>query len=260
MTAEYKIIDITPDNVDKYDLLCVKSKKQSEGYQNKLTWFKERYLEGLRIKLLMVNERGKMTSRGFIEYIPGEYTWRTIRADGYNVIQCLWVVGQWKKKGFGRMLLQLCIEDSKKTGKLGVVALTSESTWLVGKKMFLRNGFEVVDKTPPSFSLLVLKFKEGPAPCFPTDWDERATKFGSGLTVIHTDQCPYQPGALRELKKFADENEIEFTTVKFRSSEETRKRAPSPYGVFSIVYDGKLVGYAYEKTTLSKLAELVKGV
>jgi L-amino acid N-acyltransferase YncA len=255
MTTEHRIIDITPENVGEFDLLCVKSKKNSEGYQNKLKWFKERYSEGLRIKLLWVNDRGKMTSRGLIEYIPSEYAWRVIEAKGYNVIHCLWVVGKWKKMGFGRQLLASCIDDSKASGKVGVTAVASEGNWLVSKKIFLRNGFAIGDEAPPSFSLLVKKFNDIPNPSFPTNWKQRANQFGSGLTVIYTDQCPYQPDAAKMLQQFADENEIEFKVVKFSNSKELRQRSPSPYGVFSIVYNGELISYTYEKK--SKLTELI---
>ncbi len=71
MSVEYEIIDITPENESQYDLFCKKSKKKAEGYSSKLNWFEDRYKEGLRVKVLYVNETGKMTSRGFIEYVPG---------------------------------------------------------------------------------------------------------------------------------------------------------------------------------------------
>jgi hypothetical protein len=177
MTVEHELVDITPENVDEFDLLCLKSKKKTDGYQSKLRWFRERFNEGLRMKLLMVNDRGKMTSRGFIEYIPGEYAWRAVNAPNYNVVHCLWTVGKWKKLGFGRMLIESCIEDSMSTGMDGCVAVTSEGNWLVHKKVFQKNGFESVDEAPPSFNLLVRKFKNGANPSFPTDWDERAKRF-----------------------------------------------------------------------------------
>ena len=110
MLPEFEIVDITPENEEQYDLFCKKSKRNEEGYQKKLAWFKERYEEGLRIKILRVNERGKMTSRGYIEYVPGEYAWRPIIAPEYMFIHCLWVVGKNKKKGYGRRLLDLCIQ------------------------------------------------------------------------------------------------------------------------------------------------------
>ena len=100
------------------------------------------------MKLLMVQETKGMTSRGFIEYIPGEYTWRVVNAPKLNVVHCLWVVGKWKKMGFGKMLIEACIEDSKQAGLDGVAAVTSEGHWLVHKKVFEKNGFVSVDEAP----------------------------------------------------------------------------------------------------------------
>jgi hypothetical protein len=42
----------------------------------------------MRIKLILTID-GKQA--GFLEYIPGEYTWRVINAPGYLVIHCIWV-------------------------------------------------------------------------------------------------------------------------------------------------------------------------
>ena len=88
-----KIIDINEKNIDELELFCKKTKKKLAGYQNKVKWIKERFKEGLKYKLLMVTEGKKETSRGMIEYIPGEYNWRGIQAEGWMVIHCLWVVG-----------------------------------------------------------------------------------------------------------------------------------------------------------------------
>ena len=72
------------------------------GYQNKVKWMKERFKEGLKYKVLYVKEGNKETSRGMIEYIPGEYNWRGIQANGWMVIHCIWVVGKAKGKGKGK--------------------------------------------------------------------------------------------------------------------------------------------------------------
>jgi hypothetical protein len=106
----YKIVDVNEANIDEYGLLCLKSKKNTEGYKKKIEWVKKRFKEGLRLKLLIVNERPKrgFKSRGFIEYIPGEYAWRGISAKGYMIIHCIWVVGKNRQHGFGSKLLDLC--------------------------------------------------------------------------------------------------------------------------------------------------------
>ena len=154
---EYQIISINETNIEEYGLLCQKSKKKEEGYQKKLEWIRERFKEGLKYHILLVEERGKLTSRGFIEYIPGEYCWRGIDATGYMVIHCIWVVGKIKGLGFGSMLLEKCIEDAK--GMKGVAVVTAKTTWLPNSKLFVKHGFKKVDECPPSFELLVKRFK-----------------------------------------------------------------------------------------------------
>jgi len=52
----YKIVDVSESNLDEYDLFCHKSKKEGEGYSNKVKWIKERFKEGLKLKLLLVKE------------------------------------------------------------------------------------------------------------------------------------------------------------------------------------------------------------
>lgn len=258
LNTEFEIVDITPSNVNEYDLLCVKSKKQSDGYQNKLHWFDERYKEGLRFKLLMVKEKKGMTSRGFIEYIPGNFSWRVVNAPNYNVIHCLWVVGKWKKLGFGRQLIETVVEDSKVQEKDGVVCVTSEGNWLVDKKIFEKNGFAAIDQAPPSFNLMVLKLKEVDDPTFPKDWEKRAMKFGDGLTVLHTDQCPYQLSALKAVKNFAENEKIPFRSIRFDNSKDIQKKFPTAYGVYAVVYNGKILTYCYQKE--SQLAKLIDAI
>ena len=95
-----KIVDINEENIGKQELFCKKTKKKMPGYQNKVKWMKDRFKEGLKYKVLYVKEGNKETSRGMIEYIPGEYNWRGIQADGWMVIHCIWVVGKAKEKGY----------------------------------------------------------------------------------------------------------------------------------------------------------------
>lgn len=258
MAKEYEIIDVNPENVEEHDLLCKKSKKKEEGYQNKLKWFMERYNEGLRIKLLHVNDGGKMTSRGFIEYIPGEYAWRAVNASDYMVIHCLWVVGKWKNRGYGTKLLEACVEDARQLDKAGVAMVASERPWLTSKKLLVRKGFDVVDQAPPSFDLVVKRFKDMPNPRFPMDWDERQKRYGSGLTVLHSKQCPYQLDAVKSLLEVAKDKGIEAKAVELKNAEEVQRNAPSAYGVFNIVYNGRLLSYMYltRKDLLKKVQEI----
>lgn len=234
------IIDVTKNNVTETGFFCKMSQKKSEGYKRKLTWFNSRFDEGLKIKMLDIKQNG----RGFVEYIPGEYAWRAVNAEGYMFIHCLWVVGQSKGKGYAKLLLDECIKDAKKQKMSGVAMLTSEGNWLVSKQIFERAGFVTVDSLPP-FDLMVLNFQKHKASSFPKDFDERINNYGNGFTVVRTDQCPYLDDAANAIKAYAEKKKINFNTVELRSAKEVREKSPSPYGVFSIVYNKKLLSHHY---------------
>jgi len=52
----YKIVDVTPENFESYNLFRQKSRAKERGYPEKSIWYKKRFREGLKIKLLMVDE------------------------------------------------------------------------------------------------------------------------------------------------------------------------------------------------------------
>ncbi len=236
----FKIIDVNAENVDQVGFFCYMSKKKAVGYTQKLNWLKARFAEGMRIKMVELPERG------FIEYIPGEYTWRSVQADGYMVIHCLWVVGKSKGKGLGAHLINLCIEDARQSGMHGVVMVTSEGNWLIGKKLLEKSGFESVDHCPPSFHLMVKKFKDAPLPSFIGGWDSKLGQYGDGLTVIRADQCPYIEDATTAVLETTKELGIDARVVTLKSSADIRRLSPTPFGVFSIIYRGRLLSYHYQ--------------
>ena len=238
---DIRIVTVDQTNVETQRFFCYKSKPKTEGYQRKLTWLKERFSEGMRIQILYDGKR----SFAFIEYIPAEYAWRAVHAEGYMLIHCIWVVGSGKHKGFATTLLAMCEADARQAGMHGVTMATSSRIWLVDKPILLKNGYQVVDQAPPSFDLLVKKFNDAPNPSFPQDWAERAARFGDGLTVLHSDQCPYIPHAVNNAQKYAQESGIPIQTIDLQSAEEVRTTSPSPYGLFGIIYNGRLLSYHY---------------
>jgi ribosomal protein S18 acetylase RimI-like enzyme len=250
MSEQVEIVTVDAANVGEQGFFCYKSKPKSVGYGQKLDWLRQRFSEGLRIKILYEGER----SVGFIEYMPGEFAWRAVNAAGYTLIHCIWVVGKAKGQGYGRRLLDGCLQDARQAGAHGVAMVTSKRTWLAGKKLFLKAGFEVVDQAPPCFELLVKRFDAAPLPLFPRNWQERRARFGSGLTVVRSGQCPYIEDAVREVMRMAGEQGVTARVVRPTSGQELQESAPSPYGVFDIVYDGELHSYQYlgrkEKETL----------
>jgi ribosomal protein S18 acetylase RimI-like enzyme len=250
-----RIIDVTADNVEETGFFCLMSRRKSEGYQRKLRWLHERFDEGLRIKMLDLSEGG----RGFIEYIPGEYAWRPVEASGYLFIHCLWVVGKSKGNGYAKLLLRECLADANRCGAQGVAMVTSEGNWLVGKKLLLSRGFKSVNRAPPGYELLAKDIGPAPPPLFPTDWDRRAASFGEGLTVVRTDQCPYLDDAVNTTLEAGRERGLKVRAVELSSAREVRERAPSPYGVFSIVVDGEVLSHYYQpKKKLNELLDARK--
>ena len=78
-------------------------------------------------------------------------------------IDCLWVAGQYKGQGNGRLLLSECIEDGKRKGKKGLVVLSSKKKqpFLSDSKFLKYHGFLTADTAAPFYELLYLPFAEG---------------------------------------------------------------------------------------------------
>jgi len=234
-----ELVEVTGANVDARGFFCYMSKKKAEGYQRKRQWLKDRFFEGMRLKLLAAPERG------FIEYIPGESAWRAVHADGYMFVHCLWVVGKSKGKGFGTALLDECVSDARRSRMKGVAMVTSERVWLAGKRILASRGFECVDQAPPAFSLMALKFGKYPSPSLAGDWEHKARALPKGLCVVRSDQCPYVVDAAATALRSAEKAGREHHTVELRSRDDLLRLSPSPYGVFGITLDGALLSYHY---------------
>jgi GNAT superfamily N-acetyltransferase len=234
-----EILDVNADNVDELGFFCYMSKRKSEGYQRKLAWVKERFAEGMRIKLL------KLPDRGFIEYMPGEKAWRGVNADGYLVIHCLWVVGKSKKQGHAKALLKACVDDARTSGMKGVAMVTSEGNWMMGKKFLVKQGWECVDTTDPKFSLMVTRFADDDPPSFLGGWDEKAAANADGLTVFRTDQCPYIVDAVQNSVDTAAKTGVNCNVVELTSSEEVKELSPSPFGVYGMTLNSCMLSYHY---------------
>lgn len=253
MSADRSIdlINVNENNVTDLGFFCLMSRKKSEGYKRKLNWLKKSFNNGLKIRMLGEGQRG------FIEYLPAEYAWRPIVAPGYMFIHCLWVVGKSKGNGYGEILLDDCLESAEKLDMNGVVMVSSKKTWLADNKIFIKKGFESVDQAPPSFDLMVKKLKDAPTPAFSGAWEEKAKKYGRGLTVVRTDQCPYIEDATTIIIETANELGIKNRVVELRDHNEVREKSPSAYGTFGVVYNGRLLSYHWltKKELIKRIEE-----
>lgn len=239
MGEETSVVEITRDNLCNLSCCGIKD-AEHEGRIVKTKWMKTYFEKGLKAKLVL-GEKDIQT--GYIEYLPGQYAWRAVEADGYMFIHCLWIhLKKYQKKGHGTRLIQACMDDARKAKTNGVAVVARKKPWLAGSDIFLKSGFEVVDTAPPDYELLVKKFKpSAPNPRFKDDWDRKLKKYGRGLTIIRANQCPH---TVRFADKIADMAE---KTYKLKSrmveikTHRDAQNAPTPYAAFAVIYDGRLL-------------------
>jgi GNAT superfamily N-acetyltransferase len=239
MMREIEIIDTNSDDICDYGFCGYKSIKQ-EGYRRKIDWLKKRFSEGMKFKVLHSAKDGDV---GFIEYVPGKYTWRAVEASGYMVIHCIAIMSRkYRRKGYGSLLVEECLKDAKKEKMQGVAVVTRKGTWMAGNELFLKNGFEVVDEAPPDFELIVKKFKKNaPSPKFKGDWEKRLSRYDKGLTIVCCDQCPYVAKSVKEISETAEEKyDIKPNIIELRDCRDAQNGL-SPVATFSMIYNGKLV-------------------
>ena len=237
-----KIIDTNADNILEYGVCGYKSIKRA-GYPEKIEWLKKRFPEGMKMKTLYSDKDG---TQGMIEYIPGEYCWRPVQASGYMFIHCIFVGFKraYKRKGYGSLLVDECLEDAKKESMQGVAVLTRKGAFMAGKELFVKKGFEVVDTAHPDFELLVKKFnKNSPTPKLKGNWEKRLSQYGQGLTIIRADQCPYSVKNVKEIKETAEKiYGLKPSIIELRNCQEAQN-SPCPFGTFCIVYNGKVIAH-----------------
>jgi len=237
------ILDVTTKNVSEVGIFCIKDKK-SPGYNAKVEWYKSKINKGLKIKIATDNA-GKQI--GFIEYIPSELAWRPIKADNFYFIHCIVLfVKEAKEKGIGSYLINECELDAKKNGKSGICVMSSDGPWMANKSLYEKNNFSVVEKLD-RFELMVKSFdSKVNNPKF-IDWTIEQKKY-IGWHLIYADQCPWHEKSITDLNQAAIENEIELSIRKLQTPKEAQN-APSGFGTFSLIKDGKLLADHYISRT-----------
>ncbi|MDH3216423.1 MAG: hypothetical protein OEN01_09055 [Candidatus Krumholzibacteria bacterium] len=76
--GEATIVDAGPETIERYGI-CGYKDPDNPAYQQKLKWVRQRFKEGMRVKVLHSEKDG---TAGSIEYVPGDYAWRGIHAPG----------------------------------------------------------------------------------------------------------------------------------------------------------------------------------
>lgn len=244
--SDYQIIDTNADNIGGCSH-CGNKNANNLGHRRKTNWLRDRYAESLRYKVLRSDRFGDI---GMIEYALGNHAWRPVEAEGYLVIHCLWVYGKHKGKGLGSLLLESCLEDAKKSQCRGVAVVTSSDSLMAGSGLFIKAGFVSVDSTIGSseasaatYELLIKKLKKtAPDPRFIVERERLFKRYRKGLTILAADQCPYVAKSVDRIAEASRTLGLEPKVVRVGSAKASRE-LPTPYGVFSIIYDGKLIAH-----------------
>ncbi|MGD2175545.1 MAG: hypothetical protein PVJ27_09085 [Candidatus Brocadiaceae bacterium] len=229
---------VGPGNLSECGIGCITNPKH-QGYQPKVEWLQKRFGQGLRF-LLFRDEKGKPLAR--LEYVPGEYAWRPVDAKGWLFVHCLLVYPRRKVVGgLGSRLIRACLEEARLAGATGVAAMVRDGPWMAGKQVFLNNGFEQIAEAD-GFQLVIHRLKEGPEPRF-RDISGNAAKY-QGLHIVYCAQCPKLPKSVNDVSAMAAEHGLEPKVTVLNSAREAQN-APSYYGVFSLVWNGRLLSDNY---------------
>jgi N-acetylglutamate synthase-like GNAT family acetyltransferase len=239
--SQADIRDMTVETIFEYGFCGIKS-FENEGCRRKAEWYKKRLSEGMRYKVLYTEEKGTI---GMLEYIPGEFAWRAVKAPRYMVIHCLCIFSKnFREKGHGSRMIDVCVEDAHREKKQGVAVVTRKGPWMVGKNLFVKKGFDVVDRATPDFELLVLKFAaDTPSPRFKNNRERILKQYSRGLTILWSDQCPYIAKSVKEMNEtIAQRYGIKARIIEMENAKQAQN-APSPYAIFNLIYNGELLAF-----------------
>lgn len=230
-----EFINFTAENIADEHLCCIiRTKKPHKGVEIKRAWLQQRLNEGHVFRKLNVK------GCAFIEYAPLETAWVPIIGDNFYYIYCLWVTGEPKGHGYGRQLMEYCINDAKEHGKSGICMLgaAKQKSWLSDQKFAKKYGFETVDATDDGYELLALSF-DGTAPKFAPNVKKLAIE-SKKPTVYYDDQCPYIPQRIEKLREYCTANGIDADFIHVDTLEKA-KSLPCVFNNWAVFCNGKFM-------------------
>lgn len=227
-------IQVTSENIESEHICCAISNNNDVQVSSKKAWLKERFADGLIF--LKSEERGKC----FIEYLPSENAWNPILADDYMYIDCLWVAGSFKGKGYSTDLLNACIKDSQSKGKKGLCILSSKKKkpFLADPKFLQHKGFQVCDESDNGIQLMCLSFeKTAVEPKF-KECAKHPHIEENGYVLYYTSQCPFNAKYVPIVENVAKENNVPFKAIHLQTKE-AAQNAPSPITTYALFFNGE---------------------
>ena len=263
MCADF--INLTAGNLAKEHLCCIiRSRKAHPGVETKRRWLAERLKEGHVFRKL----DAKATV--FVEYAPLEAAWVPIVGDNYiyiysrgqrakrtcshvhlataarvkypdaciGVFDCLWVLGDYKGKGYGKALMEYCLNDAGKMGRSGVCMLgaTKQKAWLSDQSFAKKFGFETVDRTENGYELLARSF-DGTVPAFSPNAKKMKIE-QEELTIYYDQQCPYTYQSIESVKQYCASNHVPVSFFLVDTLQKA-KELPCVFNNWAVFYKGR---------------------
>lgn len=230
MEAEF--INLTEENIANEHLCCIiRTTKLHPGVEAKRQWLKDRLKEGHVFRKL------DKKATVFIEYAPLETAWVPVCGDNYLYVYCLWITGNCKGQGYGRALMEYCIEDAKAHGKSGICMLGAkkQKSWLSDQSFAKKFGFETVDTTENGYELLALSF-DGSLPQFAPNAKSMKIE-RQELTIYYDMQCPFIYQRVELIGKYCAERSIPVSFIHVDTLEKA-KALPCVFNNWAVFYKG----------------------
>jgi hypothetical protein len=95
----------------------------------------------------------------------------------------------------------------------------------------------------PDFELMALTFSEKtPEPRFKADVNGGLERYGKGLTVMRSPQCPYTEKNVKAIIASAEKLKLKTRLVDLTDAAAAQS-CPSPFGTFCLIYNGRIVSH-----------------
>ncbi|WP_416326357.1 GNAT family N-acetyltransferase [[Eubacterium] hominis] len=241
-------IKLTKENIDKEHICCALSDK--EQVAEKKHWLAQKMDDGLVFYRL--NEKGKV----FIEYLPVEAACFPIQARNMMFIDCLWVSGKYKGKGYSSVLLNQCIKDASEAGMDGIVVISSpkKMSYLNDPNFLIHQGFQLCDEALP-FQLYYLPIHDScEKPSFLPNAKTMRTK-EDGIVLYYTPQCPFALKYAQILKQRVEAAGIPIHLHLITRKEEANT-VPAPWTVYALFVNHTYV--THEILSEKKIDQLIE--
>lgn len=249
---EFIKVDVT--NIASEHICCsMADTKGDQGVSLKKQWLLERFQEGLIFK--KGNIRGKL----FAEYIPAEFAWCPIHAINALYINCFWISGQFKGKGYGSELLNEIIKDARAMNRDSLVILSSKKkkSFLSDPSFLKHKGFLVSDSAYDGYELLYLPLNEQAiAPSF-NECVHTKTIQETGYALYYAHQCPFSEKYAKLLESVMNTHHQPIQLIHITSSTQAQN-LPVLSTNYSLFHDGNFI--TNEILSESKIIKLIKPI